>query len=346
MRSGRQLGDRAVPDATAAGYRRVAGVAARSAGWRASVSRAPAPMGRPGPELAPGPTSPWSRSTGPTARPAVRKGKSDPVDAIRRRPGRAVAAGRPAYRRTATGPVEAIRALRVTRRGAVKARTAAINQLHSLIVTAPSRATRAVLRRPDQGQTGHPLRPRCAPTRPGWPTPNRPPRPRCVGWRAASSTSTAEIARPTPTHDAHHHRRARLCAIRGVGAEVAGQLLVTAGDNPERLRCEAAFAHLCGVAPIPASSGQHRPTPPQPRRRPLGQLRVAYHRVVPHALARTHSRLRRSSTAAGPVQQRASCGVSNASSQGRSIRHSQGSRTPAGRLVSLLAAGRLDPGDQ
>lgn len=37
---------------------------------------------------------------------------------------------------------------------------------------------------------------------------------------------------------------------------VAGQLLVTAGDNPERLRSEAAFAHLCGVAPIPASSGR------------------------------------------------------------------------------------------
>ena len=42
----------------------------------------------------------------------------------------------------------------------------------------------------------------------------------------------------------------------GVGPEVAGQLLVTAGDNPDRLRSEAAFAHLCGVAPLPASSGR------------------------------------------------------------------------------------------
>ncbi|MFJ7782354.1 IS110 family transposase, partial [Streptomyces albidoflavus] len=43
---------------------------------------------------------------------------------------------------------------------------------------------------------------------------------------------------------------------KGVGADVAGQLLATAGDNPDRLTSEAAFAHLCGAAPIPASSGR------------------------------------------------------------------------------------------
>ena len=48
----------------------------------------------------------------------------------------------------------------------------------------------------------------------------------------------------------------RLTALTGVGPDVAGQLLVTAGDNPDRLRSEAGFAHLCGVAPIPASSGR------------------------------------------------------------------------------------------
>jgi transposase len=47
--------------------------------------------------------------------------------------------------------------------------------------------------------------------------------------------------------------------LSGVGTDVAGQLLVTAGDNPQRLRSEAAFAMLCGVAPLPASSGRtHR----------------------------------------------------------------------------------------
>jgi transposase len=44
----------------------------------------------------------------------------------------------------------------------------------------------------------------------------------------------------------------------GVALEVTGQLLTTVGDNPERMRSEAAFAHLCGVAPIPASSGKTR----------------------------------------------------------------------------------------
>jgi transposase len=47
--------------------------------------------------------------------------------------------------------------------------------------------------------------------------------------------------------------------LSGVGTDVAGQLLVTAGDNPQRLRSEAAFAMLCGAAPLPASSGRtHR----------------------------------------------------------------------------------------
>jgi transposase len=46
--------------------------------------------------------------------------------------------------------------------------------------------------------------------------------------------------------------------LLAVGIEHAGQLLVTAGDNPERLRGEASFAHLYGAAPIPASSGRTR----------------------------------------------------------------------------------------
>ena len=46
-----------------------------------------------------------------------------------------------------------------------------------------------------------------------------------------------------------------LLSIKGVGPETAATLLVAA-DNPERLRSESAFAHLCGVAPIPASSGK------------------------------------------------------------------------------------------
>jgi transposase len=47
-----------------------------------------------------------------------------------------------------------------------------------------------------------------------------------------------------------------LIAIGGIGTDSAATLLSAAGDNPERLRSEAAFANLCGVAPIPASSGK------------------------------------------------------------------------------------------
>jgi transposase len=68
---------------------------------------------------------------------------------------------------------------------------------------------------------------------------------------------TAEVARL----DGELNRLVReaapgLLELRGVGTDVAGALLVTVGDNPERLHSESSFAHLCGVAPIPASSGK------------------------------------------------------------------------------------------
>ena len=50
--------------------------------------------------------------------------------------------------------------------------------------------------------------------------------------------------------------RAALLEIHGVGVDTAATLLVTVGDNPGRIRSEAAWAHLCGVSPIPASSGK------------------------------------------------------------------------------------------
>jgi transposase len=61
--------------------------------------------------------------------------------------------------------------------------------------------------------------------------------------------------------DRHLHRLVaaaapRLLALKGVGVDTAAALLVAAGDNPERLGSEAAFARLCGVAPLPASSGK------------------------------------------------------------------------------------------
>jgi transposase len=49
-----------------------------------------------------------------------------------------------------------------------------------------------------------------------------------------------------------------LSALSGVGTDIASALLVAAGDNPERLRNEAAFAHLRGTSPIDASSGKNQ----------------------------------------------------------------------------------------
>ena len=47
-----------------------------------------------------------------------------------------------------------------------------------------------------------------------------------------------------------------LLARYGIGADTAALLLTAAGDHPDRLRSEAAWAHLCAAAPIPASSGK------------------------------------------------------------------------------------------
>jgi transposase len=183
-----------------------------------------------------------------------RQGKSDPIDAIAA--ARAVlsgtATGTP---KTRTGPVEAIRALRVARRGAVKARTAALNQLHGLLASAPEplRADLVAL------STGE-LVDRCA----GF----RVDHTRLLEPTAATKAALRAIARRVQLlqeeialadarlRPATATVAPRTAAIFGAGPEVAGQLLVTAGDNPERLRSEAALAHLAGISPLPASSGR------------------------------------------------------------------------------------------
>ncbi len=187
------------------------------------------------------------------------KGKSDPIDAYAA--ARAVlsgaAGGTP---KAGDGRVEAIRALRVARRGAVKARTQAMNQLKALIVSGPVELREAL-----RGMSSAHLIAACARLRAG-----------------AAGAALAAVSDPEAATKAALRRLARryqhlndeiadldadllplvkaaaprLLAVTGVGPEVAGQLLASAGDNPDRLRSEAAFAHLCGVAPIPASSGR------------------------------------------------------------------------------------------
>jgi transposase len=162
-----------------------------------------------------------------------------------------------------SGAVEVIRTLRVTRSSAVKSRTQAFNTLWGVIIGAPS-----PLRDELVGLTKRTLVNRCLELRPetedllalsGDPE-------RLL--LAAVKSSLRDLARRWKALDQEIKGLNRqieaiveatapaLVELHGVGVEIAGQFLVTAGDNAERIRNEAAFAKLCGVAPQPASSGR------------------------------------------------------------------------------------------
>jgi transposase len=183
-------------------------------------------------------------------------GKSDPLDAYAA--AKAVlsgsAAGVPKLR---DGRVEAIRALRVARSSAVKARSQATNQIKALIISGPPELREQLRHLPTAKIIAS-----CARLRPG----------RQLGDpEQATKTALRRLARrhqqlSEEISDADHEIAQLvgevapdLLLVRGVGPEVAGQLLTSAGDNPDRITSEAAFAHLCGAAPVPASSGRvHR----------------------------------------------------------------------------------------
>jgi transposase len=193
----------------------------------------------------------------PDRRTRRQRGKSDPIDA--EAAARAVLAGTAtATPKRHDGIVEAIRALRAARGGAVKARTAAVNQLKALLVTAPAPVREALdgLSTPKQVQA-------CARLRPDLEQLADPAQASKAALRALASRIGAldqEVGLADERLGTLVGKAApRLLRLLAIGIDHAGQLLVTAGDNPERLRGEAAFAHLCGVAPIPASSGRtHR----------------------------------------------------------------------------------------
>ena len=180
------------------------------------------------------------------------RGKSDPIDAYAA--ASAVASGRATGTpKTRDGIVEAIRALRVPLRSAVKARTQAINQARQLLVTAPE-SVRAALRDrawPDLARA-------CAKLRPADlsdPVGAAKAALRHLGRRILALCEEIEELNQALA-DLTARAAPELLALKGVGPNVAGQLLATLGDNPDRLRSEAAFAHLCSVAPIPASTGR------------------------------------------------------------------------------------------
>jgi transposase len=184
-----------------------------------------------------------------------RRGKSDPADAV----AAALAAlngeasGQP---KSGDGAVESIRALQVARRGAVKARTQAGNQLRDLIITAPQvlREKLAALPAPKRVRLA-------ARFRPGdLASPAEAAKAAMATVARRHQALTAEIAQLDTALETllGHAAPAGFLARTGVGTRSAASRLVTAGDNPARLRTEASFAALCGASPVDASSGKQR----------------------------------------------------------------------------------------
>ena len=182
-----------------------------------------------------------------------RSGKSDPLDAVEA--ARAALGGKArSIAKSKDGAVEAIRTLIVAKRSARVARTAALVQMRHLVISAPDQ-----LRSRLRGLSIFALvseASRLRPARTGDPVLN------------ATKASVSSLARRVQSLDDEmgelDNRIEALIATNwpellglfGVGPDTAATLLVAAGDNPERLHSEAAWAHLCGVAPIPAGSGK------------------------------------------------------------------------------------------
>ena len=203
------------------------------------------------------------------------RGKDDTLDAART--ARAALACETLALPRAGQHREALRLLLVARRSAVDVRREALTQLRAVIVTAPE-PLRAELRRLPLGK----LLERCTRLRrsaTAQPT-NSPPDSSCAALLAASRPQRSRPASSSTRSSTHVRALApALLDEPGVGPIVAAQLII-AWSHPGRLRSEACFARLAGVAPIPASSGQttrHRLSRGGDR-----QLNRALHTIVLH----------------------------------------------------------------
>jgi transposase len=183
-----------------------------------------------------------------------RQGKSDPIDA--QAAARATQAGvATTAPKTREGQVEMIRVLRVARRGALKARVAAAEQLYGVLYSAPEE-----LRQPLLGLKTKALVRVCAGLRPG----------PLTSPMAATKTSLRSLARRWQQLQAELDRldlqlqalvsgaAPTLVALPGVGVDTAGQLLVTAGDNPSG--CVARLPSRICVASPPSRRSRAAPT--------------------------------------------------------------------------------------
>ena len=216
-----------------------------------------------------------------------RSGKSDPLDAVSA--ARAALSGRAtAAPRGRDGAVEAIRALMVAKRTARSQRTQTINQARALILAGPDdlRARLGKLAAADLVAALATLR--CRPgSTPGHATATAL---RELGRRArfldAQLTRLDDLITPLVTA-----RAPGLLALHGAGPDTAAALLIAAGDHPGRLRSEAAWAHLCAAAPIPASSGKttrHRLDRGGDRQASHALWRIAVTRMASHPPTRAY----------------------------------------------------------
>jgi transposase len=220
-----------------------------------------------------------------------RPGKSGPLDAVSA--ARAAQSGRArGAPKGRDGTVEAIRALMVARRSAAGERTQTINQARALVLTGPDD-----LRSRFAGHTAAALMAALASLRP---------RPgSTVGY--ATRIALRELGRRAQFLDDQLERldelivplvTARapgLLALYGIGPHTAALLLIAAGDHPGRLRSEAAWAHLCAAAPIPASSGKtvrHRLNPGGDRQANHALWRIVFTRMGSDPATRAYAERR------------------------------------------------------
>jgi transposase len=182
----------------------------------------------------------------------ARVGKTDPIDA--EAAARKVLSGAFTVKpKDTTGIVESIRLLSAARNSAVRAKSSAVIQLKCLLVTVP-----APLREAIDGKWG--VVKRCQALRPDMARLDDPLQSAKYTLRTVARR-IRDLEDEIAVHDVQLKALVEqvvptLLSRVGIGPVHAAQLLVTAGQNLDRLRSDAQFARLCGVAPIPASSGK------------------------------------------------------------------------------------------
>jgi transposase len=181
------------------------------------------------------------------------RGKSDSLDAVEA--ARAVLSGRArGVAKTGDGNVDAMRALLVARRSGRDARIACLNQLRHLGFCGPDEL-RERFRDMPRGRLAAEaaaLRPRSDSDTVMYATKLAM---RTLGRRAITLTEDSDRLDVLLT-DLVNETAPSLVELYGVGVHTAAILLVAAGDNAERVHSEAAWAHLCGVAPLPVMTGK------------------------------------------------------------------------------------------